>query len=83
MVQPSARALNPARHPLTSFAGVMGKRTVTLVNWRRTLVIVTELLRSRARAFARVSENDIHLTQSVNHGFSKQKFFSSNIIPYP
>ena len=32
MVQPIACVLNRARHPLTSFAGVMEKLTVTLVN---------------------------------------------------
>lgn len=36
----------------------MEKLTVTLVNWRRTLVTVTELLQSRAKDFAKVSEND-------------------------
>lgn len=74
MVQPIACVLNRARHPLTSFAGVMGKLTVTLVNWRRTLAIVTELLQSRAKDFAKVSENDTHLTRSVNRAFSKQNF---------
>lgn len=74
MVQPIACVLNRARHPLTSFAGVMGKLTVTLVNWRRTLAIVTELLQSRAKDFAKVSENDTHLTRSVNRAFSKQIF---------
>ena len=74
MVQPIACVLNRARHPLTSFAGVMGKLTVTLVNWRRTLAIVTELLQSRAKDFAKVSENDTRLTRSVNRAFSKQNF---------
>ena len=74
MVQLIACVLKRARHPLTSFAGVMVKLTVILVNWRRTLVRVTELLQSRAKDFAKVSENDTHLTRSVNLAFSRQNF---------
>ena len=70
MVQPSARASSLAHPPLTSFAGVMGKRTAALVNWRRTLVIVTRLSLSRTKVFANVSETGSHFTWSVNRAFS-------------
>lgn len=60
MAQPSAHASNLASHPLNSSVEVMGKLTVTLVNWRRMLVRVTGLLQSRTRGFAKVSENGTH-----------------------
>ena len=39
-------------------------------------MLARELLQSRARAFAKVSENDVHFTRSGNRAFSKEKFFN-------